>query len=133
MEELFTNFTEYRAGHPKNSIEIDVKEKRKGEPRTDDKVKNCASASPTWGKIKRNSTPFALDWESKGDSSTSQLNHDNGWGKPLPRPRANERRRIPPRDDRRSERQKFPPNSKSLNRNTYTRKRSASPSKEVQP
>ncbi len=57
MEELFVNFTEYRAGHLKNSIEIDVKEKRKGEPKTVDEVKNRASAYPTWGKIKRDTTP----------------------------------------------------------------------------
>ncbi len=42
-------------------------------------------------------------------------------------------RRTPPRDDRRVEKQRSPPNSKFSNRDTYTKKRPTSPSKEVQP
>jgi hypothetical protein len=39
------------------------------------------SLSPTWGKSKRDTkTPSSSDQCSKGDSSTSHSNADNGWG-----------------------------------------------------
>jgi hypothetical protein len=130
MQELYANFTEYRAGHLKDSIEIDVKEKGKGEPDLNDRRKNRDSESPTWGKI-RNTTPSSSDWETKGDISTSQSDFNNGWGKPPPRRK--DRRRSPPQDDRRSERQRSPTNSRSSNRDSNYKKRPASPSKEAQP
>jgi hypothetical protein len=46
-QELFANFTEYWAGHLKDSIELDVKEKRKGKPDLNDRKKNRESESPT--------------------------------------------------------------------------------------
>ncbi len=74
-------------------------------------------------------TPSSSEWDSKGESSTSQSDH--GWGKPPARRK--DRRRTPPRDDRRAERQRSPPTSKFSNRDMYAKKRAASPSKEVQP
>jgi hypothetical protein len=129
MHELFANFTAYRAGHLKSSIESAVKERGNG-----DSVKNNAgsdriSTSPTWGKARKDVTPSSSDLDSKGYSSTSQSDH--GLGKPPARRK--DRRRTPPRDDRRNERQRSPPNSKFSNRETHARKRSASPSKEVKP
>jgi hypothetical protein len=134
MHELFVNFTEYRAGRLKDSIEQDVKEKRKGEPDLNDRRKNRDSESPTWGKV-RETTPSSSDWETnwgtKGDSSTSQSDFNNGWGNPPPRRK--DRRRSPPKDDRRSERQRSPTSSRSSNRDSNYKKRPASPSKEAQP
>ncbi len=116
LGDLFANFTSYQAGHIRNLIVSDVNEKRKGEPKTDDTVKDRASASPTWGKTKRDTTPSTSDWESKGDSSTSQSDNDNGWGKPPSR--VKDRRRTLPRDDRRTERQRSPLNSRHAYRDT---------------
>ena len=80
MHDLFANFTAYRAGHLQNALESDVKEKRDA-----DSVKNNAGSdriptSSAWGKTRRDVTPSSSDWDSKGDSSTSQSDH--GWGKP---------------------------------------------------
>ncbi len=129
MQELFANFTAYRVGHLKSSIESDVKGKRYGNSVRDKAGSDQIPTSPAWGKIKKKVTPSSSEWNSKGDSSTSQSDHD--WGKPPARRK--DRRRTLPRDDRRVERQRSPPNSKFSNRDTYAKKRSASPSKEVQP
>ncbi len=37
---IICNFNDYRAGHLKNLVESDVKEKRTGDPTPDDKVKD---------------------------------------------------------------------------------------------
>jgi hypothetical protein len=121
MHELFANFTAYRAGHLKSSIKSDVKAKMDGDSVRNNAGSDRISSSPAWGKIKKNVTPSSSEWDSKGDSSTSQSDHD--WGKPPARRK--DRRRTPPRDDRRVERQRSPPNSKFSNRDTYAKKRSA--------
>ena len=129
LQELFANFTAYRAGHLKSLIEGDIKEKRDCDSVKNNVGSDRISTSPTWGKTRKYVTPSSSDWESKGDSSTSHSDHD--WGKPPARRK--DRKRTPPRDDRRTERQRSPPTSKFSNRDTYPKKRPASPSKEVQP
>ncbi len=129
LQELFANFTAYRAGHLKNSLELDVKVKRDSDSVRNNAGSDRISTSPTWGKTRTDVTPSSSDLDSKGDSSTSQSDH--GWGKPPARRK--DRRRTPPREDRRIERQRSPPNSKFSNRDTHVKKRPASPSKEVQP
>ncbi len=56
---------------------------------------------------------------------------DHGWGNPPSRRK--DRRRTPPRDDRKVERQRSPPISRFSDRDANVKKRAASPSKEVQP
>ena len=129
LQELCANFTAYRAGQLKNSIEIDIKGKRDGDSIRNNAGSDRISTSPTWGKTRKDVTPSSSDFDSKGDSSTSQSDH--GWGQP-PARRNKDRRRTPPRDDRRIERQRSPPKSKFSNRDVHVRKRPASPSKEVQ-
>ncbi len=129
MHELFANFTAYRAGHIKSSIKSDVKAKRDGDSVRNNAGSDRISTSLAWAKPKKNVTLSSSEWDSKGESSTSQSDHD--WGKPPARRK--DRRRTPPRDDRRVERQSLPPISKFSNRDTHTKKRAASHSKEVQP
>ena len=130
FQELFSSFAAYRAGHLKNSIELNVKEKRENSS-----VQNNAGSvqiftSPSWGNTKREFTPSSSDCDHKGgDSSTSQSDH--GWGNPPARKKVH--RRTPPREDRRSDRQRSPPKSKFSNRDTNWKKRPASPLKEGQP
>ncbi len=124
LQELFSNFTAYRAGHLKSSIESDVKEKREGDSTRNNVGSDRISTSPTWGKTRKYMTPSSSEWDSKGESSTSQSDH--GWGNPLARRKG--RRRTPPRDDRRVERQRSPPISRFSNRDTNVKKRAASPS-----
>ncbi len=127
LEDLFANLTSYQAGHIRNSIESDVNEKGK-----DDKVKNRASASPTWGKIKKNQHRPLRIWNPKeiaqrhsrtvimvgenlflGQINVDELLHVMIGGL--------------------IKRQRSPSNPKYLSRDAYTRKRSASPTKEAQP
>ncbi len=130
LQELFSNFTAYRAGHLKSSIESDVKEKRDDDSTRNNAGSDRISTSPTWGKTRKYVTPSSSEWDSKLEKcSTSQSDH--GWGNPPARRK--DRRRTPPRDDRRVERQRSPPISRSSNRDTNVKKRAASPSKEVQP
>jgi len=122
LNELVLNFASYRAS--KNPIKSDS-----------DSTKNNAgsdriSTSPNWGKTKKHTTHQAdHGWDSKGESSTSQSDH--GWGHPPARRK--DRRRTPPRDDRRVERQRSPPVSKHSDRGANTKKRAGSPSKEAMP
>ena len=93
FQELFSSFAAYRAGHLKNSIELNVKEKRENSS-----VQNNAGSvqiftSPSWGNTKREFTPSSSDCDYKGgDSSTSQSDH--GWGNPPARKKVH--RRTPP-------------------------------------
>ncbi len=118
LQELCANFTAYRAGHLKSSIESDVKEKRDGDSTRNNAGSDRISTSPTWGKSRKYVTPSSLEWDSKGESSTSQSDH--GWGNSPARRK--DRRRTPPRDDRRVERQRSPSISKFSNRDTHTKK-----------
>jgi hypothetical protein len=96
LNELLANFTEYRAGHLKSSIEQDIEKKNK----EDDKSMPSPSKrnrSASWGKTWRDTTPSSSDWESKGDSSASYSDVDHGWGSNSQRPR-DRRRASPPRD-----------------------------------
>ncbi len=94
LQELFTNFTAYRAGHLKSSIESDIKEKRDGDSIRNNVGSDRISTSPTWGKTRKDVTPSSSDWDSRGDSSTSHSDH--GWGKPPARRK--DHRRTPPRE-----------------------------------
>ena len=129
FQELFTSFATYRAGHLKNSIELNVKEKRENASVQNNAGSVQVFTSPNWGNTRREFTPSSSDCDHKGDSSTSQSDH--GWGNPPARKKVH--RRTPPRDDRRSDRQRSPPKSKFSNRDTNWKKRPVSPSKEVQP
>ncbi len=100
LQELCVNFTAYRARYLKSSIESDVKEKRDGDSTRNNAGSDQISTSPTWGKSRKYVTPSSSEWDSKGESSTSQS--DRGWGNPPARRK--DRRRTPPRDDRRVER-----------------------------
>jgi hypothetical protein len=50
LQELFANLTAYRAGHLKNSIEIDIKEKRDCDSIRNNVGSERISTSPTWGR-----------------------------------------------------------------------------------
>ena len=130
LQELLTNFTSYRAGHIKSSIENDIKDKRDSISTRNNAGSDRISTSPNWGKTRKTNAPYSSEWDSKGESSTSQSDH--GWGNP-PIPRRKDRRRTPPRDDWKYERQRSPPVSRHSDRDVNAKKKAASPSKEVQP
>jgi hypothetical protein len=113
----------------KNSIELNVKEKRENSSVQNNAGSVQVFTSPNWGNTRREFTPSSSEGDHKGDSSTSQSDH--GWGNPPARKKVH--RRTPPRDDRRSDRQRSPPKSKFSNRDTNWKKRPASPLKEGQP
>jgi hypothetical protein len=53
MQELFANFTAYRAGHLKSSINSNVKAKRDGNSVRNNAGSDRISTSPAWGKTKK--------------------------------------------------------------------------------
>ncbi len=75
LQELFTTFTAYRAGHLKSAIESDIKDKRDGDSTRNNAGGDRISTSPNWGKTRKPTAPYSLDWDSKGESSTSQSDH----------------------------------------------------------
>jgi hypothetical protein len=127
LHDLFLNFASYRAG--KNPIESVLRKEGEGDSTKNNVGSDRISTSPNWGKTKKHTTPHSEGWDSKGESSTSQSDH--GWG--YPPSKRKDRRRTPPRDDRRVERQRSPPVSKYSDRDANVKKRAASPSKEALP
>jgi hypothetical protein len=103
IQTLLASFSEYRAGHLKEQVELTISEKKKDSTTKDDskggaKREGGRAPSPSWGKIKKDDTPSSSDWDTKGDSSTSHS--DYGWGDEG-RPR--NQRRSSHRDNRKFE------------------------------
>lgn len=130
MNELLSDFTQYRAGHLKNSIERDIERKKEDDRSMPPPSKK--NRSPSWGKIRRDSTPSSSDWESKGDSSASCSDMDNGWGNYSQKSKARTRS-SPPRDDWKNHRQRSPVNSRHSVRSQGAGKRQASPARNQPP
>ncbi len=61
LQELCANFTAYRAGHLKSSIESDVKEKWDGDSTRNNAGSDQISTSPTWGKTRKHVTPSSSE------------------------------------------------------------------------
>ncbi len=84
MNELLSKFNEYRAGQIKSGIEHDIEKKKedvKSMPPPSQK-----RHSPSWRETRTNTTPSSSEWDSKGDSSASYSDVDNGWGERVTTP-----------------------------------------------
>jgi hypothetical protein len=130
LNALLVNFTQYRAGHLKSSLVRDVERKKEDDKNMPPPLKK--DRSPSWGKTRRDTTPSSSEWDSKGDSSASCSDMDNGWGN-YPQKSKVRTRSSPSRDDWRNHRQRSPANSRHTARSHGTVKRPASPARNQPP
>jgi hypothetical protein len=127
LHELMESFTNYKAGNLREQLDTDFKDrkdiKKESHIKGDSNHDSHRSHSPNWGKTRKEETPASSDWESTGESSTSQS--DTGWG--LHRNRQRRKSRTLPRDDKRFEK----PQSRRGDRNdSWNGKRRGSPSRD---
>ncbi len=125
LRELLESFSNYKAGHLRDQLDTDLKDKKDFKKETHVKGNfhhdSRRSHSPGWGKNRKEETPLSSDWDSKGERSAS----DFGWGPT--RNRQRDKSRTPPRDDKRF----VKPQSRRGERNdSWNGKRRGSPSRD---
>ncbi len=122
LHELLESFSNYKAGHLRDQLDMDHKDKKdfKKEPhiKWDFQHDSHRSHSPGWGKSRKEETPFSSDWDSKEESSAS----DFGWGPT--RNRQRDKSRTPPRDDKRFVK---PQSRRGVRKDSWNGKRRGSP------
>jgi hypothetical protein len=122
---LLESFSNYKAGHLRGQVDAGYKDKRDSKKdlyiKDDVHQDSRRQRSPSWGKVRREETPISSDWDSKGESSASDI----GWGSM--RNRQRDKSRTPPRDDKRF----VKPQSRRNDRNdSWNGKRRVSPSRD---